>query len=157
MCGCVEDMHVVARADCTEIVPRTNYTAFQDPDTGYIVVEPKRGTFELEYNACEGYKYNPDVSPAAYAENPNANEQGLHRQTNDLSAKIFRQYLEGKKDLKETKAFEETIIGYKDPEVNKGDTEREAACKKAFEAKYRGSESQLRLSTAGLTCGKLSK
>jgi len=138
MCGCVEDMHVVARADCTEIVPRTNYTAFQDPDTGYIVVEPKRGTFELEYNACEGYKYNPDVSPAAYAENPNAHEQGLHRQTNDLSAKIFRQYLEGKKDLQETKAFEKTIIGYKDPEVNNGDTEREAACKKAFEAKYPG-------------------
>jgi len=137
MCGCVEDMPAVARADCTEIVPRANYTAYQNED-GYFVVEHKKGTFELEYNACEGYKYNPDVSPKAYAENPNANEQGLQRQNNDLSAYVFRQYLEGKKELEETEAFEETIIGYKDPEVNKGDNEREVACKKAFKAKYPG-------------------
>lgn len=136
MCGCVEDMTtVVARADCTEIVPRANYTAYQSDD-GYFVVEHKAETFELEYRACEGFKYNADVSPDDYSENPNANQLGLQRQNNDLSAYVYRQYLEGKKGLAETEAFEETIIGYKDPEVNRGDNEREAACKAAFEARY---------------------
>merc|ERR1712019_132121 len=70
MCGCVEDMTtVVARADCTEIVPRANYTAYQSDD-GYFVVEHKAETFELEYRACEGFKYNADVSPDDYSENP---------------------------------------------------------------------------------------
>merc|ERR1739836_355408 len=138
MCGCVEDMPVaVARADCTEIVPRANYTAYQNDD-GYFVVEHKVGTFEFEYKACEGYHYKDDVTPESWSANPNPNELGLQRRNNDLSAYVYRQYLEGKKDLDQTEELEQTIIGYKDPSVNNGDIEREAACKSAFEQRYPG-------------------
>jgi hypothetical protein len=135
MCGCVEDMNPVARADCTEIVPRSNYTAYQNED-GYLVVEHKSGTFELEYKACEGYDYNVNVTPDDWITNPNINELGLKRQNNDLSAYVYRQYLEGKKDIDQTNTIEETIIGYKDPTVNDGDNQREVACKAAFEKRY---------------------
>jgi hypothetical protein len=123
----------IARADCTEIVPRANYTAYQDEETGFLIVEPDMDTFYLEYKACEGYEYKADFTPETYAENGN---RGLRRKNNDLSAYVFRQYLEGKKSFEETEAFEETIIGYKDPNVNRGDNQREAACKKAFEERY---------------------
>jgi len=135
MCGCVEDMPAVARADCTEIVPRANYTAYQNED-GYLVVEHKAGTFELEYKACEGYHYNADVTTDDWSANPNANQLGLQQRNNDLSAYVYRQYLEGNKELDQTEALEKTIIGYKDPSVNNGDIEREAACKAAFEKRY---------------------
>jgi len=137
MCGCVEDMHPVARADCTEIVPRANYTSYQDADTGLLVVEAQMDTFYLEYQACRGFQYNPEVTPESFAEN---GTKGLRGQNNDLSAYVFRQYLEGKKELDETEAFEETIIGYKDPDVNRGDAQREAACKSAFKQRYPGVE-----------------
>jgi hypothetical protein len=137
MCGCVEDMNPVARADCTEIIPRANYTTYQDED-GYLVVQYKSGTFELEYKACEGYDYNVNVTPNDWITNypNNINELGLQRQTNDLSAYVYRQYLEGKKDTDQINAIEETIIGYKDPTVNDGDNQREVACKAAFEKRY---------------------
>merc|ERR1712232_534915 len=137
MCGCVEDMHPIARADCTEIVPRVNYTSYQDDDTGFLVVEPQMETFSLEYKACEGYEYDPEVTPETFTENGNS---GLRRRNNDLSAYVYRQYLEGNKEFDQTVAFEETIIGYKDPDVNRGDTDREAACKAAFEQRYPGVE-----------------
>jgi len=133
MCGCVEDMHPIARADCTEIIPRANYTAYQDEESGFLIVEPDMSEFYLEYKACEGYEYKADATPETYAENGN---RGLRRKNNDLSAYVFRQYLEGKKSLEETEAFEETIIGYKDPNVNRGDNQRETACKNAFEERY---------------------
>jgi len=137
MCGCVEDMNPVARADCTEIVPRANFTAYQDED-GYYVVEHKSGTFELEYKACEGYDYKASVTPDDWLKNyPNdPNKLKLKGQDNDLSAYVYRQYLEGKKDSDQTEAFEETIIGYKDPTVNDGDKQREVACKAAFGKRY---------------------
>jgi len=136
MCGCVEDMNPVARADCTEIVPRANFTAYQNED-GYFVVEHKSGTFELEYRSCEGYDYKASVTPEMWAENPNnERELKLKRQNNDLSAFVYRQYLEGKKNLDQTDAFEGTVIGYKDPTVNDGDRQREVACKSAFQKRY---------------------
>mmetsp|Transcript_8 Transcript_8/g.8 ORF Transcript_8/g.8 Transcript_8/m.8 type:complete len:210 (+) Transcript_8:202-831(+) len=135
LCGCVEDMNPVARADCTEIVPRANFTAYQNED-GYFVVEHKSGTLELEYNACEGFDYKADVTPEMWTENPDAHKLKLKRQNNDLSAHIYRQYLQGKKNTDQTEAFEGTVIGYKDPTVNDGDQQREVACKSAFEKRY---------------------
>jgi len=111
--------------------------AYQDEETGFLVVEPNMDTFYLEYRACKGYEYNADFTPESYAENGN---RGLRRRNNDLSSYVFRQYLEGKKRLEETEAFEETIIGYKDPNVSRGDNQRETACKMAFEERYPGIE-----------------
>jgi len=134
MCGCVEDMNPVARADCTEVIEQTNYTAFQSTIGGVLQIQPAPGTFQLEFKACEGYDYVDDFGPEDYAENPNAAE--LQRSANDLSAFVFRRYLEGKIDDEHVNVIEQTLIGYRDPSVNDGDDEREAACKTAFEERY---------------------
>lgn len=141
MCGCVEDMNPIARADCTQVVARSEYTAYQDENTGLLVVENVPGTFELEYKACEGYDYDENMTPEEFAEfDYNPHSAGLTRQNNDLAAFAFRQYLEGKVDESHIEAFEETIIGYRDPTVNDGDEEREVACKAAFEKRYPNKE-----------------
>merc|ERR1711907_471016 len=99
MCGCVEDMNVVARADCTEAVGRSNYTAYQDSETGLLVVDINPDAFHIEFRACEGYDYQDEITPEEFAE-----------------------------------------VDYKDPTVNDGDNEREAACKAAFEERFPGQE-----------------
>jgi len=136
MCGCVEDMAPVARADCTEAIGRTNYTAYQDEESGLFVVERVPDTFQLEFRACEGYNYVDDFGPEEYAENPDAED--LQQSNNDLAAFVFRQYLEGKIDEDHVNTVEETIIGYRNPDVNNGDAERNAACKAAFEDRFPG-------------------
>jgi len=136
MCGCVEDMNPVARADCTEIVARANYTAYQDGEGGPLVVRPVSETFYLEFRACKGYDYVEDFGPDDYAANPKADD--LVSSNNDLAAYAFRLYLEGKLNEGHTNALEQTIIGYRNPDVNDGDAQREAACKAAFEKKFPG-------------------
>merc|ERR1712125_274810 len=85
----------------------------------------------------EGYDYLDEITPEEFAEvDYNMHNAGLTRQNNDLSAFVFRQYLEGKVDESHTEAFEKTIIGYRDPTVNDGDDQREVACKAAFEKRY---------------------
>merc|ERR1712110_267077 len=102
-------------------------------------------TFELEYKACEGYDYDENMTPEEFAEfDYNPHSAGLTRQNNDLAAFVFRQYLEGKVDESHVEAFEETIIGYRDPTVNDGDEEREVACKAAFEERYPDEEWEVR-------------
>merc|ERR1712072_647842 len=135
MCGCVEDMNPVARADCTEAIGRANYTVFQDGPDGPLTIQQVPGSFYIEFQACEGYDYVEDFGPEDYAlAGPNSAE--LDDSNNDLAAFVYRLYLEGKIDEDNVNAFEETIIGYRDPSVNDGDDEREVACKAAFEAKY---------------------
>jgi len=138
MCGCVEDMNPVARADCTEAVGRTNTTLAVSGETGRLSVDYVAGSFEIEFQACEGYDYNPDFGPDDYEENPDAAE--LENSDNDLAAFVYRLYLEGKIDEGHTDAFAETIIGYKDPSVNDGDDEREVACEAAFKERFPGVE-----------------
>jgi hypothetical protein len=133
MCGCVEDMAPVARADCTETIGHTNTTVAVS-DNGLLLVDHVTGSFELEFRACEGYNYVEDFGPKDYEENPDAAD--LESSTNDLSAFVYRLYLEGQIDLEHTMAFNETVIGYTKPEVNIGDEEREAVCKAAFKDRY---------------------
>merc|ERR1712125_172971 len=53
MCGCVEDVHPVARADCTEVIGRTNYTASQNGVDGPLMIRHVPNTFYLEFRACQ--------------------------------------------------------------------------------------------------------
>merc|ERR1712166_173234 len=106
MCGCVEDMNPVARADCTEAYATANYTMFQDQDTGLLVLDYAQDRF------------------------------GLKRQTNDLSAFIYRQYLEGKAEETVIEEYEKTVVGYRHPEVNNNYAAREVVCQAAFEKKF---------------------
>merc|ERR1712224_35458 len=117
MCGCVEEMAPIARADCTEAIGRANYTVFQDGPGGPLTIQQVPGSFYIEFQACEGYDYVKDFGPEEYAlAGPNSAE--LKDSNNDLAAFMYRLYLEGKID------------------EDDGDDEREAACKAAFEAKY---------------------
>jgi len=140
MCGCIEDMAPVARADCNQVVGRTNYTAYQDPNTQLLVVASVSDTFELEFQECEGYDFDENIAPEDYAAAPN--DQGLKSNNNDLAAFVFGQYLKGKIGESHVSAVERTLIGYRDPEVNKNNKERnrEDACKAAFEDRYPGKE-----------------
>jgi len=97
-----------------------------------------RKILEIEYQACAGWEYTTDVTPQEYQESDNIWQFGLRHKTNDLSALVFRQYLEGKTDTKFTDEYEKTVVGYKYPEVNNNDDEREKVCKAAFEEKFPG-------------------
>jgi len=138
MCGCVEDMAPVARADCTEAIGTANYTVYQDQDTGLLALKYKEGTFGLEFRSCEGYEYDEDITVQDYQGAVRKDKIGLKRRTNDLSAFIYRQYLEEKTDQAIIDKYEETVVGYKYPKVNNNDEEREMVCKKAFETKFPG-------------------
>jgi hypothetical protein len=133
MCGCVEDMAPIARADCTEAIGRTNTTLAVSGE-GKLLVDVVPGSFYLEFQACQGYDYVENFGPDAYEISPNAAE--LEASNNDLSAFMYRLYLEGKIDEGHTEAFAETIIGYKDPSVNESDENREAACEAAFKERF---------------------
>lgn len=133
MCGCVEDMNPVARADCTEVIGKANYTVFQDGDGGPIVTKVVPGTFHLEFRACQGYDFVEGFTPEDYEAN---GDKELSNSNNDLSAFVFRLYLEGKMDDQHVENVEKTLIGYRDPSVNDSDDNREAACEAAFKERY---------------------
>merc|ERR1712167_118772 len=135
MCGCVEDMNPVARADCTESIGRTNTTVAVSGEERLLVAHVA-GSFKIEFQACEGYDYVEGFGPEDYETFPDAAE--LEASNNDLAAFVYRLYLEGKIDEGHTEAFTETIIGYKDPSVNEGDEEREVACEAAFKERFPG-------------------
>jgi len=140
MCGCVEDMPAVARADCTEAIGHANYTVYQDQETGMLQIDYKEDTFEIEFRACQGWQYKDDITPQKYQEAADIHRLGLRHQSNDLSALVFKQYLEGKTSTKFTDEYEKTVIGYKYPEVNKNDAQREKVCRAAFEQKFPNKE-----------------
>jgi len=124
MCGCIEDMNPVARADCQEVVGSMNYTATVVSDR--IEVQGVPGTLEFEFQACQGYEYDETAEPG------DIGTKKLKSSNNDLSAFVFRQYLEGKLSDEQVATVEETLIGYKNPDVNKSDKNREEACEAAF-------------------------
>merc|ERR1712137_312041 len=94
MCGCVEDMAPVARADCSEIVGTSDYSASLSED-GRIEIEAVEDTFALAFQACEGFQFN-GVTPDDFELVRNISDLGLKRKTNDLSAFVYRHWLERK-------------------------------------------------------------
>jgi len=136
MCGCVEDMNPVARSDCTEAIGLANYTFYQDSETGQLKLDYVEDSFEIEFRACQGWEYNAEVTPEVYQSAENIHRLGLRHKTNDLSAHIYRQYLEGRTDTTHTDEYEKVVVGYKHPEVNRNDDEREKVCKEKFDEKF---------------------
>jgi len=132
MCGCIEDMAPVARADCQQVDATVEYTGIVEDDKFKIM--PKTETFELEFNSCEGLEYKEGLTPQEYEA-----EKGSTRfktSNNDLAAFVYKQWLEGKITDDHVAAVEEKLIGYRDPSVKNNDNKREEACKAAFEKKY---------------------
>jgi len=138
MCGCIEDMAPVARADCSEIVGSASYTVTLN-DAGIIEVENVEGTFELEFQACEGFTFKENANPTNYKED-GVKALGLKRKNNDLAAFVFKHYLEEDIGESEVETVKKTLIGYEDPSVNKSDENRARACAEAFEKEFPGKE-----------------
>lgn len=139
MCGCVEDMKSkLARADCTEAIGKTNYTAIINADTGKLEIAHKPDTYQIEFRACEGYDYDASISPKQFQEEYNYNREdaGLESSNNDLSAFLFKLFLRGDIDESHVEAYERTIVGYRDPTVNDGDDERQIVCKAKYEEEF---------------------
>jgi len=139
MCGCAEDMSSkIARADCTEAVGRTNYTASINDETGYVEIVHKPDTFQIEFRACEGFDYDDTITPTEFQEEYNYNREdaGLESSDNDLSAFMFKLFLRGDIEEKRVEAYEKTIVGYRDPTVNDGDDERQIVCKAKYEEEF---------------------
>lgn len=134
MCGCIEDMPTVARADCNQVSGTANYTL--SIVGGELTIEKVAGSFDLEFEACEGYNFIEEFSPDDY-ESPEEKKE-LRSSNNDLAAFVFKQYLEGKIDQTHVTKIEETLIGYRNPDVNKSDKKREEACAAAFDKKFEG-------------------
>jgi len=138
MCGCVEEMSsAIARADCTEVVGKTNYTASLNED-GLLVIEQKPDTFFLKFRECNGFDYDDSITPQQFKEEYNFNyeDAGLERSDNDLSAFVFSQYLEGKVTENHVAEYEKTVVGYRDPSVNDSDNKRNFLCEEKFKDKF---------------------
>jgi len=142
MCGCAEDMSAkVVRADCTEAVGRTNYTASLDTN-GLLSIEHVQDSFQIHFRACEGFDYDDSITPAQYEEeyNFNSEDAGLDRSDNDLSAFVFRQFLESKLEEDHVLEYEKSVIGYRT--ITEGDTDEEknefwnTVCAEKFTAKF---------------------
>jgi len=142
MCGCAEDMSAkVVRADCTEAVGRTNYTASLDTN-GLLSIEHVQDSFQIHFRACEGFDYDDSITPTQYEKeyNFNSEDAGLDRSDNDLSAFVFRQFLESKLEEDHVLEYEKSVIGYRT--ITEGDTDEEknefwnTVCAEKFTAKF---------------------
>ncbi len=113
MCGCIEDMPPVSRADCTEIEASATFTiTFTAADKFVATTEDD---LAVEFNACQGT--NPSNGDDA---------------NNDLASYVYRLHGDGKvDDTVKNKVFE-TLVGYEQP----GNNDNEEACEAAYEAKY---------------------
>lgn len=133
MCGCIEDMNPVARADCQQVNSSVEYKV--SVNNGKLVIEPKEDTFQLKFEACEGLKYVENLDPDEYESELNNGEK-YATSNNDLAGFVFKQWLERKITDDHVEKVEKTLVGYRDPSVNENDKNREEACKAAFEKKY---------------------
>jgi len=108
MCGCIEDMPPVSRADCTEIETDTEFTISWGD---YYPEAHLCEDYEFEYNACEGT--NPSDGSDA---------------NNDLASYVFRLREENRISRRSQKQVFKTLVGYADPD----DDENEEACASAY-------------------------
>lgn len=132
MCGCVEDMAPVARADCSQAVGNAEYKVTFGND-GLLEVTADPATFELQFEACEGFKFTESVSPDDYAI---SGRQGLKGRNNDLSAMIFKLYLKGDISAEKMGLAENTLVGLRRPNDTNNDRDRAEVCEDAFHEEF---------------------
>ncbi len=108
MCGCVEDMPVVSRADCTQIDATQTFTVtFSD---GGFDAEPT-GDLDVEFNSCQGI--NPGTGK---------------RKDNDLGSYVYRLNDDGVLSEAKMQGVFDTLVGYENP----NDNQNEEACESAY-------------------------
>jgi len=115
MCGCIEDMPPVSRADCTEISTNAVFILeYVGPSLGLSGYLSNYESLEAKFNACRG------INPS------NGN-----RANNDLASYVHRLQLENKISIDAKTRVFETLVGYDQP----GNNNNEEACAAAYEAK----------------------
>ena len=113
MCGCIEEMPPVSRADCTEIDASATFTVTFDAVNQFEATA--EDDLAINFNACQGT--NPS----------NGNDAN-----NDLASHVYRLNQDGKvDDTVKNKVFE-TLVGYAQP----GNNDNEEACEAAYETKF---------------------
>lgn len=113
MCGCIEEMPKVSRADCTEIAASASFSVSFSGVHRFQV--SANDDLDVEFNACQGI--NPSNGNAA---------------NNDLASYVYRLHIDGEIDGNaKDKAFE-TLVGYDQP----GNNNNEAACEAAYEERF---------------------
>jgi len=85
MCGCVEQMPVVTRSDCTQVDVTETFTFNYEPTSGFSATI---SDIDIDFNAC----------------------QGENNKNNDLSAYVARLYNEGKVTLTQKNELKEHLV-----------------------------------------------
>lgn len=109
MCGCMEDMPVVSRSDCTQIDATQKFVVNLDDDM-LLYAEPQ-GDLQVAFNQCQGIN--------------SSNGQAAN---NDLASYVYRLNQEGKLDDATLDYIRTHLVGYDSP----NDNENEAACTAAL-------------------------
>jgi len=112
MCGCIESMPPVSRADCTEMAADTTFTITHGPFGLEAVMDED---YEFDFNSCEGI-------------NPTTGDD----QNNDLAAYVYRLNKDGELSEKKKRKIFQTLVGYADPN---NENENEESCIRAYEEK----------------------
>jgi hypothetical protein len=110
MCGCIENLSPVSRADCTQVDVTLTFTFNLDVN-GLLAVEAG-DNLNVEFNECKGVN-------AATGRGKN----------NDLSAHVNKLVIDGKMTEKMKMNAYDILVGYADPNQN----QNEPACREKYE------------------------
>jgi hypothetical protein len=109
MCGCIEDMPPVSRADCTEV--SVTLTFYLSLDVGsYIDAEPG-SDLNILFNQCKGINFANGVD-----------------QINDLASYTNILVRDGKMRTRVQRAIFDTLVGFKSP----NDNANEESCNRSY-------------------------
>ena len=112
MCGCIEDMPVVSRSDCSKPVPAADMSVMI---TGPGLVEMSANHLRIEFEQCRGDKYGTSQP-----------------KNNDLSSHVNELNKAGFMDVDILMDVYDHIVGFQNP----NDNENEQACADAYFEAY---------------------
>jgi hypothetical protein len=114
MCGCIEDMSPVSRADCSEADMDVNYYVSYDISTGALTIVPQ--DLEFSFRACAGITPDPNNAGKMIAED------------NDLASYVYKLTAEGHMSTDTRDNIFDVLVGHDSP----NDNTNEAACAAAW-------------------------
>lgn len=111
MCGCIEDMPVVVRSDCTEIVAVQDFKF--NVDDNLLLNVAAEGDLRVDFKSCQGKDLDGNVAE------------------NDLASYVNVLHSDGKLDAMTRSKIFGHLVGYADPD----DNDNEEACTAATTAR----------------------
>lgn len=119
MCGCVEDMNPVSRADCSEVDMEFHYEISLSADNGELEIVPK--DLDFRFRSCRGIVVDEE-------------DTVVKKKNNDLSAKVNALVASGDMDDTIRSNLFDVLVGHADPD----DNSNQAACEQAWLDKTNG-------------------